>query len=555
MRDYSNFADLVDACQRFHDNFLDQLTAETLDTRRKLAEWIRKFHYECGTLTPQVERALKRLDANNCLLLMTAHQPNLFAYSGVLRKATLNQVLAEKLSKILDLPVVSFFGLADQDFADDRWVKSAQLVDVERRNATLELRVALPERIMLNKTAKPSEAILNAWEKDIDTWIHRKIKSIAELSGVHLDRGEYLGNLRELWGAVRDSHSRANNSADFSAFVISQIVNSMWEYDTLFCRFSECQQIFEREFKSLIDRFWQYSQAVREAEERSRREDGGVYGDEHMTIPVWYHCECGSKARLTAANAHQGVLGRGHCLFCGKQYDVDFSSLSRVWSDLSRISARALAMPLVFFDGLAVCGYVGGAGGKHYLQQARYVADQMSLIFPPVVVWRPHDRYLGLGQLEALLTIKKLVGSFDLSQCKVAEMALRDQLTTVKRGIDELEARKKEIAHSMGGRSDKIGEIKDLAKQQDTIRRDSNYAMLARHLGLLENSRRVLGLYPCVVDYGVNLGLRNVAEQWEAFLRTAGDLGSEILLRTKIDERFSSLDLQEPWPSFTEDRA
>ena len=160
MHNYSNLSDLADACEKFHGHFQDQRTAETLATRRKLADWIRKFHHECGTLTSQVEQALEKLDSDNCLLLMTAHQPNLFAYSGVLRKATLNHVLAGTLSKRLDVPVVSFFGLADQDFTDDRWVKSALLPDIERRNATLELRIPLPERIMLNKAPKPSERFL-----------------------------------------------------------------------------------------------------------------------------------------------------------------------------------------------------------------------------------------------------------------------------------------------------------------------------------------------------------------------------------------------------------
>ena len=155
MHNYSNLSDLADACENFHDHFQDQRKAETLATRRKLADWIRKFHNECGTLTSQVEQALEKLNSDNCILLMTAHQPNLFAYGGVLRKATLNHVLARKLSKRLDVPVVSFFGLADQDFTDDRWVKSALLPDIERRNATLELRIPLPERTMLNKTPKP----------------------------------------------------------------------------------------------------------------------------------------------------------------------------------------------------------------------------------------------------------------------------------------------------------------------------------------------------------------------------------------------------------------
>jgi hypothetical protein len=553
MHNYSNLSDLADTCKKFHDHFRDQRTAETLATRGKLADWIRKFHHECGTLTSQVEQALEKLDSDNCLLLMTAHQPNLFAYGGVLRKAKLNHVLARRLSKRLDVPVVSFFGLADQDFTDDRWVKSAVLPDVERRNATLELRIPLPERIMLNKTPKPSEMTLNRWKQDILSWIHRKNKSIAKLSGVKLDETGYLENLRQLWSIVTDSHARAENYADFNAFVISQIVNPTWEYDTLFCRFSECQQIFKREFSPLIDRFWEYSEAVREAEERSRTEDGGVHGDEYLTVPVWHHCECGSKARLTAAHAEQGIMGHGDCLLCGKQHEIDFSPKSGVWSDLARISARALAMPLLFFRGLAVSCYVGGAGGRQYLQQTKYVADQMRMAFPPVVIWRPHDRYLGLGQLEALLTLKKLTGSFDLPERRAAQAALRDRLAAIHERIDELETRKKKITDSIGERSEKINEIKDLARQQDTTRRENGSAMLARQLGLLENSERVLGLHPCIIDYAVNLGLGNVSEQWEASLRAIGDLRPDVTLRSALDQQLSLLGLQPSLPISTED--
>jgi hypothetical protein len=479
---------------------------------------------------------------------MTAHQPNLFAYSGVLRKATLNHVLASRLSKRLDVPVVSFFGLADQDFTDDRWVKSAVLPDVERRNATLELRIPLPECIMLNKTTKPPMTILDTWKHDIQNWIHRKAKSVAELSGIQLDENDYLRNLTQFWSVVTDSHNKAENCADFSAFIISKIINTTWEYDTLFCRFSECQQIFKHEFSSLIRRFRQYSEAVREAEERSGKGDGGVHSDEHLTVPVWYHCECGSKARLMAVDAEGRIMGRGDCLGCGKRHEIDFSPESSIWSDLNRVSARALAMPLVLFEGLGVCCYVGGVGGRQYLWRASYVADQMGMAFPPVVIWRPHDRYLGLGQLEALLTLKKLAGSFDLSGREAAEAALREKLATMQRRIDELETRKKETMDSMGERSERISQVKDLAKQQDAIRRENDSTMLARHLGFLENSGRVMTLHPSIIDYAVNLGLSDVSDQWEASLITVGDLESDIIFRTEMDQQLSRLGLQSFWP-------
>jgi hypothetical protein len=553
MHNYSNLSDLADACEKSHGHFQDQRTAETLATRRKLADWIRKFHHECGTLTSQVEQALEKLDSDNCLLLMTAHQPNLFAYGGVLRKATLNHVLAGRLSRRLDVPVVSFFGLADQDFTDDRWVKSAILPDVEKRNATLELRIPLPERIMLNKTPKPSETILDTWKHDIQNWIHRKTKSVAELSGIQLDENEYLKNLTQFWSTVTDSHNKAENCADFSAFIISQIINTTWEYDTLFCRFSECQRIFKREFSSLIGRFWEYSKAVREAEERSRTEDGGVSSDEHLTVPVWYHCECGSKARLMAVDATRGITGHGDCLVCGKRHEIDFSPESSIWNDLSRVSARALAMPLVLFGGLGVSCYVGGVGGRQYLWQANYVADQMGIALPPVVIWRPHDRYLGLGQLEALLTLKKLAGGFGQLQRKAADATLRKELGTIQQRIEELKIRKKEITSSTGELAQKVNEIKDLAKKQDMVRRESNSSMLARHLGLLENSELVMTLHPCIIDYAVNLELSDVSEQWEASLRTVGDLESDIIFRTEMDQQISQLGLQSFWPRLMED--
>jgi hypothetical protein len=254
-----------------------------------------------------------------------------------------------------------------------------------------------------------------------------------------------------------------------------------------------------------------------------------------------------------AVDAEGGIMGHGDCLVCGKRYEIDFSPESSIWSDLSRVSARALAMPLVLFEGLGVSCYVGGVGGRRYLWQANYVADQMGIALPPVVIWRPHDRYFGLGQLEALLTLKKLAGGFGPLQRKAADAALRKELATIQQRIDELEIRKKEITDSTGERSQRINEIKDLAKQQDMVRRESNSAMLARHLGLLENSERVVTLHPCIIDYVVNLGLSNVSEQWEASLRTVGDLGSDFIFRAEMDQQLSQLGSQISWASWVED--
>jgi hypothetical protein len=155
--------------------------------------------------------------------------------------------------------------------------------------------------------------------------------------------------------------------------------------------------------------------------------------------------------------------------------------------------------------------------------------------------------------LEALLTLKRLAGSPDPLQYKKLEVALKEKLETIQRRIDELEVRKKKIADSMDEQGSKISKIKALAEQQNTIRRETNLVMLARHLGLLENSKRVSTLYPCIVDYAINIGLKNVGEQWQAFLNTTGDLRSDISLRTGLDQQLSPLASELSWSSLTED--
>jgi hypothetical protein len=559
MRDYSSLTDLVDACRKFHNNFVDQLRSETIDTRRNLADWVRKFHDECGTLTPQVEQALGKLDADNCLLLMTAHQPNLFAYGGVLRKATLNHILEEKLSEVLDVPVVSFFGLADQDFTDDRWVRSALVPDIERRNGVLELRVTLPEKTMLNRTPRPARVVLDRWQEDLHDWIHRKTKAVTALSkdmGVQLDHiptSKYSENLKQFWTIVMEAYDRARKYADFNAFVISRVINDTCGYDTLFFRFSESQKTFKREFKLLTRGFQKYSQALQDAIATSPSEERGVYNEESHTLPVWYHCHCGSKVRLAATEIEQNITGRGTCIRCGKEYEIDFSEKSEIWADLDRVSARALTMPLVFFNGLGVTCYVGGVGGRQYLRQAKHVADCMGMAFPPIAIWRPRDRYLGLAQLEALLTLRQASGTPDLRLGDQPEAALRDKVATIRKELEELESCKKKIVESEPDNSLKVEKMKALAERKKALRHDNNLALTARRLGLIENAKRAMNLHPCMVDYAINIGLREVFEQWEAFLNSVGDLTSDIVMRSNLDGQLPSLLVQSCWGNLPEE--
>jgi hypothetical protein len=509
-----------------------------LERRASLAVFAEAFHKDCGTLTASVKKRIEDLRNGTGLVLMTAHQPNLFAYAGVLRKATLNFVLARKLEEMLKVPVVNFFGIADQDFTDERWVKLAILPDVERRNGVLEIRHELPEKLVFNSVAKPSHHVLDSWRREIEDWLGRKINSLGHFFKslrleAHLDDKALVQNVEEFWEIVEEAYSRAIRFSDFNGFVMSLIANRAWDYDTLFCRFSECEQIFERELCSLLSKFEEYSRCVKETRLLCVGPQRGVYEHECDTIPFWYHCDCGSKARLYAEQRGQSLIGHGSCLRCGKEYEIDLSSREnpRVSKILPRISLRSLPMPLIFFDGLKVCCYVGGIGGTEYLRQAKYVAENMGLTFPPVVVWRPRDVYGGVGQLEALFTFRSLSGTLDFSHYQDVKRGLEDKIAKVRKEVEEVELYKKDLAKNVGSKSEEIiQKTKAASTKQNEIRREAKFSLLERNLKLLENVLAVANLHPCIIDYAVNIGLREASGQWVAFLNTNGNLSENLTL-------------------------
>jgi hypothetical protein len=551
---YKTLDDLVEACVEFYHSRLEKSAdkPEVYHRREQLAGWVRKFHAECGTLSPQVEESIENLRSGSCVFLMTAHQPNLFAYSGVLRKATLNQVLADKLAETLKLPVVTFFGLADQDFADDRWVRSALLPDVERRDGTLELRVDLPEKIMLNKVRKPSRKVIDDWRSAVTDWIERNV-GIASRSlssrGVNsqLCRQELNTNFRDFWEIVQEAYEKAEFCSDFNSFVLSKVVNDVWKYPTLFSRFSQCQRVFGREFNFLLSRFSDYSKLLKEVTMNQNSSAGGVNEQEFEIAPFWHHCECGSKARLMVEKKDGELIGHGNCLRCGKEYEINLELEESPESQeyMAHVSARSVSMPLVLFPGLGVCCYVGGAGGKEYLRQAKYVGDGLGISFPPVVVWRPKDVYLGIGQLGALLIYNALSGTLELSQLVSFESQLKEKIDRVMKQVENLELKKKEISKTSDlSKKETIDRLKALSIRQDEIRRENDFSLLSRNLKLVENVKTVLGLYPCMIDYAVNVGLKKTSDSWSAFLKDNGDLGSEVHLTTSLQGSVSDTPLK-----------
>ena len=214
---YDTMDTLVDACVGYYVKHSKKMNNSNVHKRKAdLSVFIEKFHRECGTLTPQVKDMISILRSGNCIVLMSAHQPNLFAYSGVLRKITLISVLAKKLEDRLKVPVVSFFGIADQDFTDDRWVKTSLLPAALRRDGLISIHVKLPEKLLLNSLPRPSKMLINDWKQQIESWLGDLSGSLKRLGKQYgLSCGSYNGLLKEkllsFWDIIEDSYKRCES--------------------------------------------------------------------------------------------------------------------------------------------------------------------------------------------------------------------------------------------------------------------------------------------------------------------------------------------------------
>jgi len=407
----------------------------------------------------------------------------------------------------------------------------------------------LPKRKMTNRVPKPSIETINRWREEIESWLRNAINSVDRFhednraSKWNQKEAMPEKNFEEFWKTVKEAHEQSTTYSDFNAFIMSKIINEAWGYDTLFSRFSECQQVFKQEFEYLLSNFKEYSEALTEANKLMVNEEGetGVSEKEPELAPFWYHCDCGSKVRLSLTNQHESLIGHGYCTGCNKEYKIGLGTVSN--PDVSaiprRISARAIPMTLIFFKGLGVSCYVGGIGGYKYLMEAKYVADKLQVPFPPIAFWRPHDRYVGIGQLEAILESHRITRNLNVSNWEREVDLLRSRIEKVYARISELESNKEKIIEKLRkGEEDRetlLKEIRSISISQGKIKKESQFSVLNRDLKILENVQTVLNMIPSIIDYAVNIGLRETSEQWIRYLETNGNLHSDVHLESNLD--------------------
>ena len=524
----------------------------TLNNRVKLQKFIYKFHFEACTMTPGVSSSITLLNDPSTKIFVSIHQPNLFAYSGIFKKILLLQTLKSEVEKKMqqrreetkdgnNKKIVNLFLIVDHDFMDG-WIRLALLPSVKHSLGRLELRLPVSNSKkwqMASNMPIPGRTVLNYWRKQITSWLRKNSTSLLQSSPSN--KSYISDNFEQFWQEVELSYSKAKSYSDFNSFLMSQIVNKVWGYDTLFVRLTDISSVFADGFGYLISNFSKYSDALRKAESMFLRHgiDTGVSPSSYLNAPVWLHCKCGSKApvkiyekkisRQQEGEVQRQIILEGTCISCkrdllmnlGNKHTLELLKDEQV---LHQISPRAIPILLLLCRDLGITCYVSGTGGSmDYTVVGSIAFKELSINMPSLtLVWPSRDIYYGIGQLEAL----ELIQLTEQSDVMPYLESLRQKDAEFEGKIKPLiEERNRRVKYGESIQTI-LSDLFSLKEEQRKIRRLIKITLKVKN---------VVEMSPCIVDYAVNFGVANTQIQWRKhLLNSRNSLAAPILMMTGL---------------------
>ena len=506
---------------KFAQNF--SATDYTFANRKRLGQYIKQFHNQANTLNPEINDSIGLLDNPSSKILVSIHQPNLFAYGGVYKKIILLETLRSMAeSKSPDAKLINLFLIVDHDFLEDMWIRMAQLPSIRHKSGILEIRTPVSNSKrwqMVCNSAPPPKNILESWKRQVKLWIRNA-------STGSFDKSILLRNFEHLWYEVEDAFARSKSYADFNAFFQSKVVNKIWGYKTLFVRLSEISPVFNKGFEFLLSNYDRYSTAVENAEGYFIQHNisTGVNSTAYLNAPVWIHCKCGSKASAKVLKVDKGIIIRGKCMSCKSDLQIGFENTQELrFSEdvVQKVSPRAIPILLLLSRELGIGCYASGTGGSvGYSIVGSLIFNELSVKIPITVVWPSEDHYIGFGQSEALETVQ-MKGEVEvvnyLQKLRTEDSAkskeIRPLLMERNRLIDE--------GQPIEGVLSRLFSVKE---QQRKIHSMSK---------VVEKVKNSLQIKPCFLDYGINFGIRDVELQWRQNLIENDNLMLPSVLRPR----------------------
>ncbi|HEX7515040.1 MAG TPA: hypothetical protein VF393_05565 [archaeon] len=476
-----------------------------VEKRKAFADHVAAFHNDAAMPL--------RADLEG-IILMSAHQPNLFPYSGVVRKAVLVHAVAEQLRNTLGCPVAELFCFADQDFAEERWFREAQLPSVRSRNGTLSLHLSIAQTYnnkIMRAVPKPGNDEVEKIKSEIQRWTIESRNSIMKhCKHLGLQAPDIDLSTHDVFEVIDRASERSTNAADFNAFFFAYLIQECG-YETAFARFSQSQQVFKDEIAFMLEHFDQFAKPMVESQEESQEDP-----TTKTHTPIWYHCPCNGKADVAVVRSPDQKLV-ATCRACKKTVEFKGGIHLALEQMLPNVSLRAESM-LIAFSGIGITFYVGGKGGAEYLSRANRIAEELGMPFPVVSIWRPRDIYGGVGQLDAILELLRVRSEYELMKNGVTcDAAIIDNeldliLADVDGAISALDSLKRAIAtRKPTGFKEQIAFVVNM---QNDLKTRFERNKVARDHSIVTHTKNTVGMMPSIIDHAINIGMRSTAAQW-----------------------------------------
>ncbi|HKR72834.1 MAG TPA: bacillithiol biosynthesis BshC [Candidatus Nitrosocosmicus sp.] len=524
----SDISKFVESIPSKFEDAIKALNAEpaTIDNefvrsnRNNLKAVVTRFHNKAGTLDEKIKDQIDALDNEKLKIIVGIHQPNLFAFSGVFKKIVLLQELANHIKKT-DSTIVPLFLIVDHDFMDDKWMHIAKLPNIRSSSGVLDLRYPINESTrwkISSKTEPPTRSLIRDWEDQIYNWI-KNSKNLSK----HEVKSLY-SKYKEFWNIVEESISIADTYSEFNSIIMSKIANTIWGYNILFVNLSDMSTVFKRGYNYLLSENDTYLESLDKSETffRARGIYTGVSANLNKHSPLWLHCDCGSKASSKIRyDDNNGATLIGKCISCKKNLSLfigkkDNASIQE--EKLCTVSPRAIPILLLLSRELSIAGYISGTGGSiGYTLVGKKVFDDLNVKLPTMVLWAGSDIYTGFAQKEA----SDYLSDNNITNIPNFVIEIDKKYNDLRNKIEPLISKRNMVYNDKEQLETMLGELFMYKQEQRKIKE------LQRNV---QKSRNALKLKPCIIDYAVNLGIKQIEYEWSNKLVINNDLTKPVVI-------------------------
>lgn len=506
---FETVADIVSSISSF--NSTANLASHHFEARQGIARFAQMYKKKLEKTVEDIsvlDQLATKIDAlaedSKAIVLMSAHQPNLFPYSGVMRKIALLKYLHDALNSKsqFDANVICFFGIADHDFVHNKWVRSAEIDSPTRKEGVLRLNIKVDKKDLYlpsNKIPKPSANLLQEWKSQVSNWISEN-SSVAKIhareNGIQIANEPLsitMSNFISFWKLVERVYDVAENLAEFNSLLLASVTLDIWKMPLLFANFSDCFTLFGTQYRWFIERNEEIRSIIENKETTLRTSgvDSGLSEDYGEASPLWMKCECGSKYKFDMISG----TAYGKCMRCKKEITVSYHDLAiDAANNPSKFEPRSIFMPIAFSQAFGMSCYIGGIGGLGYLLHSKEIAEKFSIMLPPTPFWYSKDEYQSIQSLATQHEIARIRHSYPIFRT----------------------GGRIELSHN---------EMYALFKQSSENNEIPRSSTRERDLQLLERiSDRETAGNSCMIDYAVNISLKSSFDQWISFLGVDGRL-------------------------------